>query len=118
MQTSVNEIFRVPDGMLVAGPPQRGRGYPMAGYRPLEPGYYFALRPARVRSTRFSRAVRYFGPFPNQVVADVLRTSALALGIAEDTCDDPAPASVREVAAKQTASHGRAFCRVEICATP
>lgn len=117
MQTSVNEIFRVPDGMLVAGPPQRGRLYPMAGHQPLQPGYYFALRPVRVRSARFGRSVQYFGPFPNQVVAGVLRTSALALGIAEDTCD-ATPAPAREGAAKQTALHGRSSCRVEICAAP
>jgi hypothetical protein len=49
----------------------------------IEPGFYFALSPKCGRSDRRRAWLRYFGPFPSQVEAKFLASSALAMGLIE-----------------------------------
>lgn len=47
----------------------------------IEPGFYFALSPKSGRADRRRAWLRYFGPFPSQVEAKFLASSALAMGL-------------------------------------
>ena len=81
MQARRNDIVRVVDGHTDAMGINRGRHQETANRRPLPPGHYFVLWPARARSAQFGRSMRYFGPFVRRAQAEILRTSALYLGI-------------------------------------
>lgn len=85
MQARRNDIVRVLDGLAVATGINRGRHEETANRRPLPPGHYFVLWPARARSAQFGRSMRYFGPFVRRAQAEILRTSALYLGIVRGT---------------------------------
>lgn len=87
MQARRNDIVRVVDGAVAMGI-NHGRHQETANRRPLPPGHYFVLWPARARSAQFGRSMRYFGPFVRRAQAEILRTSALYLGIVRGTSSE------------------------------
>lgn len=78
-----HEVVRVDAPIFLVTSRHRACRYETCDGKPLAPGYYLALWPSRVSHTSYSRELRYFGPFAALAEAQLLQSSALALGIVE-----------------------------------
>lgn len=83
MTKSLYEIIRVVQPDFLVNASRMACRYATADGNPLEPGYYFALWPARATARRYDRKVRYFGPFESADEAEVVQACAAYLGLVE-----------------------------------
>lgn len=100
-------VSNVPRAARGSGAPEAADGLragsAMPHDRPAEPGFYVVIGETRSHPYRRTRSQRYFGPFAARHQAEMLKTSALSLGIAQpvDGGRDPhpreAPKGVRSV---------------------
>lgn len=122
MNTTLHEIVRVvqPDFLINAS--RRACRYETADGSALEPGYYFALWPARATTRRYDRRVRYFGPFETPEEARVVQGCAAYIGLvaaADNTRHDGCPPltqAVRNAYALLLAALGDNATRLARCA--
>lgn len=83
MQSRGGEVVRVATRAFLTGSDTQACNNSTWNGTDIEPGFYFALSPKCGRSDRRRAWLRYFGPFPSQVEAKFLASSALAMGLIE-----------------------------------
>jgi len=77
------EVVRVDSPIFLVSSRQLACHYETTDGEPLAIGYYLALWPLGACRSSYGRELRYFGPFASQILALLLQTSALGLGILE-----------------------------------
>lgn len=83
MRIAQHEIVRVVQPDFLVNSARIACRYETAAAGPLEPGYYFALWPAKAAARIYDRKVRYFGPFQTPEEAHLVQACAAYLGLVE-----------------------------------
>ena len=77
-----NEIVRVDSPLFLVSSRHNACRYETISGRPLSPGYYLAMGPARESDSFYGSETDYFGPFTTMQEAQLLQSSFLRQGIA------------------------------------
>ena len=104
-----HEVVRVDSPVFLVSSTHCACRYETCDGAPLPPGYYLSLWPARACRSYYGPQVRHFGPCATQAQAQLLQTSAVALGLVKLEPALAAPAlAIRYAASFQHSSrrHG------------